>query len=104
MDRSVGWQASGVDPKGFADTHVQVWEKPICDCTFSAPCTVTGMTFLISAPNTPFGKTRMCSRREDKPGRMDGLLRWADTLIDVVWQGKQARGGELQRPEYVHNP
>jgi len=45
LDRIVEvWQTAGFDVKGFADIHVQVWEKFICNCTFSAPCTVTGMT------------------------------------------------------------
>lgn len=34
------WRAAGFNVKGYADIEQLVWEKFICNVTFSAPCTV----------------------------------------------------------------
>jgi len=45
LDRIVDvWKTAGFDVQGFADIHQQVWEKFICNCTYSGSCTITGMT------------------------------------------------------------
>lgn len=38
------WESGGFTVKLFDDVHQLVWEKLICNCTFSGPCTVTGLT------------------------------------------------------------
>ena len=38
------WQAAGFKASAFADIHQLVWEKFICNVSFSAPCTVFDKT------------------------------------------------------------
>ena len=38
------WRQAGFKVKAFADIHQLVWEKFICNATFSAPCTVFDCT------------------------------------------------------------
>jgi len=37
------WRSGGFKVLTFDDIHKMVWEKLICNCTFSGPCTVTGL-------------------------------------------------------------
>ncbi|MEC9328402.1 MAG: 2-dehydropantoate 2-reductase [Pseudomonadota bacterium] len=47
------WQQAGFNVKAFADINQLIWEKFICNVTFSAPCTVFGRT-LSEIMNDPF--------------------------------------------------
>jgi 2-dehydropantoate 2-reductase len=38
------WQAAGFRARGYADIQQLIWEKFLCNVTFSAPCTVFGIT------------------------------------------------------------
>jgi len=38
------WQEAGFKVKAFEDINQLIWEKFICNVTFSAPCTVFGRT------------------------------------------------------------
>jgi len=38
------WRSSGFSVKTFDDIHKMVWEKLICNCAFSGPSALTGMT------------------------------------------------------------
>ncbi len=38
------WRQAGFEAKAFADIHQLIWEKFICNVSFSAPCTVFGRT------------------------------------------------------------
>lgn len=38
------WQSAGFKVKAFADIHQLIWEKFVCNVTFSAPCTVFDRT------------------------------------------------------------
>lgn len=46
------WQEAGFDARAYADIEQLVWEKFLCNVTFSAPCTVFGATVgeLMAAP------------------------------------------------------
>jgi 2-dehydropantoate 2-reductase len=37
------WRAGGFKVLTFDDIHKMVWEKLICNCTYSGPCTLTGL-------------------------------------------------------------
>ena len=57
------WQEAGFKAKAFADINQLVWEKYVCNVTFSAPCTVYDCTIgeLMSHPvhwNIALGCTR----------------------------------------------
>ncbi len=47
------WQKAGFNAKAFADINQLIWEKFLCNVTFSAPCTVFGCTVgeLMGAPD-----------------------------------------------------
>lgn len=38
------WQQAGFNAQAFGDIHQLIWEKFLCNCTFSAPCTVFNLT------------------------------------------------------------
>jgi 2-dehydropantoate 2-reductase len=38
------WRSGGFKVLTFDDIHRMVWEKLICNCTFSGPCALTGLT------------------------------------------------------------
>lgn len=38
------WRAGGFKVLTFADIHKMVWEKLLCNCTYSGPCALTGLT------------------------------------------------------------
>lgn len=38
------WEAGGFKVLTFDDIHKMVWEKLICNCTYSGPCALTGLT------------------------------------------------------------
>jgi 2-dehydropantoate 2-reductase len=37
------WETGGFKVLTFADIHKMVWEKLICNCTYSGPCALTGL-------------------------------------------------------------
>jgi len=37
------WEAGGFKVLSFDDIHKMVWEKLICNCTYSGPCALTGL-------------------------------------------------------------
>jgi 2-dehydropantoate 2-reductase len=37
------WEAGGFKVLAFDDIHKMVWEKLICNCTYSGPCALTGL-------------------------------------------------------------
>jgi 2-dehydropantoate 2-reductase len=37
------WESGGFKTLAFADIHKMVWEKLICNCTYSGPCAITGL-------------------------------------------------------------
>ncbi|MGE0487229.1 MAG: ketopantoate reductase family protein [Gammaproteobacteria bacterium] len=41
---AAAWRAGGFNVRCYDDIHQLVWEKFICNVTFSGPCTVLGMT------------------------------------------------------------
>ena len=38
------WRSSGFQVLTFDDIHRMVWEKLICNCAYSGPCAITGLT------------------------------------------------------------
>ncbi len=37
------WESGGFKTLAFDDIHKMIWEKLICNCTYSGPCTLTGL-------------------------------------------------------------
>ena len=42
-DVAEAWRSGGFKVLTFDDIHKMVWEKLICNCTYSGPCTLTGL-------------------------------------------------------------
>ena len=63
------WTASGFEAKAFKDINQLVWEKFICNVTFSGPCTVFEITLgeLMSVPEY-WGIALSCMREAYKIG------------------------------------
>jgi 2-dehydropantoate 2-reductase len=38
-----GWRAGGFEVLAYDDIHKMIWEKLICNCTYSGPCALTGL-------------------------------------------------------------
>ncbi len=38
------WESAGFKVSSFDDIHKMVWEKLVCNCAYSGPCTITGLT------------------------------------------------------------
>ena len=47
------WQAAGFRAQAFGDINQLIWEKFLCNCTYSAPCTVFDLTIgeLMASPD-----------------------------------------------------
>ena len=47
------WQGAGFKAQAFSDIHQLIWEKFLCNCTYSAPCTVFNLTIgeLMASPD-----------------------------------------------------
>jgi 2-dehydropantoate 2-reductase len=37
------WRTSGFAVRAYGDIHKMIWEKLICNCTYSGPCALTGL-------------------------------------------------------------
>jgi 2-dehydropantoate 2-reductase len=37
------WESGGFNVGAYEDIHQMVWEKLICNCTYSGPCAITGL-------------------------------------------------------------
>ena len=48
------WRAAGFNVRAFADTHLMIWEKFLCNVTLSAPCAAFDVTVgeLLENPET----------------------------------------------------
>jgi 2-dehydropantoate 2-reductase len=64
------WQAAGFNAKAFEDINQLIWEKFICNVTFSAPCTVFDCTIGELMANPHWWETATgCTREAFAMGR-----------------------------------
>ncbi len=68
------WRAAGFKARAFADINQLIWEKLICNVTFSAPCTVFGRTIgeVMADPNA-WRVALGCGLEADAAGRAKGV-------------------------------
>ncbi len=68
------WEGAGFTAKGYADIDQLIWEKFICNCTFSAPCAVTGLTVgaVMDHPDA-WSVALGCAREADAVARAKGV-------------------------------
>jgi len=90
------WKTSGFDVKGFDDIHAQVWEKFICNCTYSGSCTLTGMTVGQVLDNPAAWNVALtCAREADAVARKMGIkLSFDDVEAHVRKFGESVRGAK----------
>ena len=68
------WQRAGFRAQAFADINQLIWEKYLCNCTFSAPCTVFDLTIgeLMAEPDK-FEIALACTREIYLLGQAKGI-------------------------------
>ncbi len=79
------WRAAGFNAKAFGDIEQLIWEKFVCNVTFSAPCTVFDCTIgaLMEAPeqwNIALG----CTREAHAVGLAKGVAFSFDDAVEYV--------------------
>ena len=68
------WSTSGFNAKGYPDIHQMIWEKFICNVTYSGPSTVTGMRLgqIIETPDA-WAIASGCAKEADAVARAKGI-------------------------------
>ncbi len=90
------WEASGFAARGFADIHRMIWEKLICNCAFSGPCGVTGLTVgqVIAHPDA-WRIASACAAEADAVARSRGIRLGFEDVEDYVRTfGSKIRGAK----------
>ncbi|NQW10366.1 MAG: 2-dehydropantoate 2-reductase [Alphaproteobacteria bacterium] len=68
------WEDSGFTAKGYADIDQLIWEKFICNCTFSGPCAITGLTVgQVMDSDDAWPIARACAAEADTVARTKGI-------------------------------
>jgi 2-dehydropantoate 2-reductase len=89
------WTSAGFTAKGYPDIHQMIWEKFICNCTFSGPCTVTGLT-VGEVMDTPaaWAVALGCASEADAVARAKGIaLGFEEVEAYVRAFGSKIRAG-----------
>ncbi len=79
------WRDAGFDVKAFADIEQLIWEKYVCNCTFSGPCTVFDNTIgeIMAAPDR-WAIALGCARETYALGRAQGVTFSYDDPVAYV--------------------
>lgn len=88
------WQDAGFNVKAFEDIQQLIWEKYICNCTFSAPCTVFDCTIgeIMAAPDR-WEIAKGCAREIHALGQAKGVtFGFDDPIAYVTAFGEQMPG------------
>jgi len=90
------WEDGGFTAKGYADIDQLIWEKFICNCTFSGPCAITGMTVgeVLDSPDA-WPIARACAAEADTVARTKGVNLGFDDVEEYVHAfGSKIRGSK----------
>ncbi|MEL6372725.1 MAG: 2-dehydropantoate 2-reductase [Pseudomonadota bacterium] len=79
------WESGGFKVLTFDDIHKMVWEKLICNCTYSGPCTLTGLRVgqLQSVPEA-WHVASTCAREAYEVARAKGIALDFDDPVAYV--------------------
>lgn len=81
------WQASGFNVKAYEDINQLVWEKFICNVTFSGPCTVFHRTIgEVMADPQSWLIAKGCGVEAYEAGRAKGVNITFDDPVDYITQ------------------
>lgn len=85
------WRGAGFDARAYADIDQLVWEKFICNCAFSAPCTVFNWTIgEVMANPESWAVALGCAREAYEIGRALGVaISFEDPDAEVAAFGAQ---------------
>jgi len=68
------WAAAGFKVQACADINKMIWEKFICNCTYSGSCTLTGMTVgEVQDDPAAWSVALACAREADAVARKRGI-------------------------------
>ena len=68
------WNAAGFTAKGYPDIHQMIWEKFICNVTYSGPCALMNLTIgQVQADPSAWSIALGCAREADAVARAAGI-------------------------------
>ncbi len=79
------WRAGGFKVLTFDDIHKMVWEKLICNCTYSGPCAITGLRVgELQASPSAWSIAAACAHEAFQVARAKGITLDFDDPIRYV--------------------
>ncbi|MEM6624416.1 MAG: 2-dehydropantoate 2-reductase [Pseudomonadota bacterium] len=79
------WESSGFKVLSFDDIHKMVWEKLICNCAYSGPCTITGLTVgEVMANENASAISQACAAEACAVARAKGIAVEIDDPVDYI--------------------
>jgi 2-dehydropantoate 2-reductase len=80
------WEQGGFKVLTFDDIHQMIWEKLICNCTYSGPCALTGLTVGQLQESVPgWGIASACASEAFHVARARGIRLGFDDPVRYVW-------------------
>ena len=68
------WNGAGFTAKGYPDIHQMIWEKFICNVTYSGPCALMNLTIgQVQADPSAWSTALGCAREADAVARASGI-------------------------------
>ena len=81
------WESGGFKVLTFDDIHKMIWEKLICNCTYSGPCAITGLTVAqVQANPSAWSIAAACAAEAFHVARAKGIALDFDDPIAYVWR------------------
>jgi len=79
------WSGAGFTAKGYPDIHQMIWEKFICNVTYSGPCALMNLTIGgIQANPAAWSISLACAREADAVARKQGVALGFDDVDSYV--------------------
>lgn len=79
------WSGAGFTAKGYPDIHQMIWEKFICNVTYSGPCAMMGITVgEVQANSSAWAVASACAREADAVARAQGIALGFDDVEKYV--------------------
>jgi 2-dehydropantoate 2-reductase len=81
------WESGGFKVLTFDDIHKMIWEKLICNCTYSGPCAMMGLTVAqMQASPSAWSIAAACASEAFHVARAKGIALDFDDPIAYVWR------------------
>ena len=79
------WSGAGFNARGYPDIHQMIWEKFICNVTYSGPCALTELTIgEVQADPGAWSVALACAREADAVARARGIALGFDNVDSYV--------------------